>query len=114
MNVDIVGQDRWKSKHKIRVGDLNSIIKFDYIFKNFAEIFQDKNFIEIGCIPGDYCAYFKLNFNCKITGLDYGEEEFFKYTMNKYGIKDYKYIKMDFLNHLPTKKYDVVSSFWFY
>ena len=33
--------------------------------------------------------------------------------MNKYGIKDYKYIKMDFLNYLSTKKYDVVSSFGF-
>ncbi len=82
-------------------------------FKRFAKAFKGRDFIEIGSIPGDFCAYFAKKFSCRVTGLDYGDARLFERTMRNYGIKNAAFIHADFLEFRARKKYGIVASFGF-
>lgn len=114
MNKDLGGNSLWNERNRPNTR-LNSdkAVQFDYIFRKYSNLFLNKNFLEIGAIPGNFCVFFNKNFNCRIAGLDYGKKSIFENTMEQYGIDNYEFIDADFLEFQPIKMYDIVFSHGF-
>jgi 2-polyprenyl-3-methyl-5-hydroxy-6-metoxy-1,4-benzoquinol methylase len=113
-NKDLAGKNLWdKKNHPNNKMGTDKAIIFDDLFKQLASEFENKDLIEIGAIPGNFCVFLNKNFGCHITGLDYGDKSIFEGTMQQYGINDYNFIKADFLNYESDKLYDIVSSYGF-
>jgi 2-polyprenyl-3-methyl-5-hydroxy-6-metoxy-1,4-benzoquinol methylase len=113
-NKDLAGKNLWDKKNRpnTKMGTDKAII-FDDLFKQLAGEFQNKDLIEIGAIPGNFCVFFNKNFGCHITGLDYGNGDLFRGTMEQYGVTDFDFISQDFLSFQPKKLYDIVTSYGF-
>ncbi len=113
-NSDLAGKEFWDAKNRFhpQLHTKKYGVFMDF-FRQLADEFKNKDLIEIGAIPGYFCVLFNKNFGCKITGLDYGDENIFKRTMQQYGVADYDFIKADFLDYKSDKLYDIVSSYGF-
>ena len=78
----------------------------------FAKYLPDGNrsFVEVGCAPGSWMAYFKQNFNYDISGVEYAPAAYEKTKENLHLLKmDAKLYLEDFMEfkHQP---YDIVFS----
>lgn len=113
-NKDLAGKNLWDKKNlpNTKMGTDKAII-FDDLFKQLAGEFKNKNLIEIGAIPGNFCVFFNKNFGCHVTGLDYGDKTLFEGTMQQYGVTDYDFIDADFLDYQSDTPYDIVISHGF-
>jgi len=114
MNRDLVGMERWMRRHGSwpKTSHANDVI-FGEVFERFGKRFAGRTFIEIGCVPGDFCVYFGKKFGCRITGLDYLPKRRFAEKMAECGIGEYSFIRHDFRGFKPAKKYGIVASFGF-
>lgn len=108
-------KDEWNSRNNtLDKPDIVRTVMFADIFKKYLPTSPKLQCIEIGAIPGNFLVYFHKQFKYKITGIDFADNShIFHETMKKNGIKEYTFIKDDFLNHKFSTRYDVVASFGF-
>ena len=71
------------------------------------------SFVEVGCAPGRNMVYFSRYFGYQVAGIDFVAEEFTRRTLEANHVEDYELYRMDFLEELPPRKFDVVASFGF-
>ena len=72
---------------------------------------RQKSFIEIGCAPGSWMAYFAKQFNYSVSGIEYAPDA------AEFTVRNMEYLKIpakifvdDFLSFKPKHQYDVVFS----
>jgi len=75
---------------------------------------EKNNVIEVGCFPGRYLAVFGEN-GYKLNGLDLtpNVETFLPHWLKSKGFECGDFLKEDFLEFIPTQKFDVVTSYGF-
>src|SRR6266545_6167583 len=84
----------------IEVGGL----AYGQVFERFLPHNPKFECIEIGAIPGTFLAYFHKKFGYRVTGLDFADNtKVFYDTMAANGIKDFDFIKADFLTYKSPK-----------
>lgn len=114
MNNKLTSKDKWEAEWSgIK---LPAIYKPVYDVKKLFRLYLPKStnstFIEIGCAPGKYMAYFNKNFGYKVCGLEYAEvaAEMTKKNLEMQEI-DAEILVQDFFTYdCKQNKYDVVFS----
>ena len=92
----------------------------DSIFFPFEDLINEYlsdeiplEYLEIGCAPGTFMAWFSKKMNYKVSGIDFSSINLIRNTLKKNDVINYDIIECDFLNFNTEKKYDVVASFGF-
>lgn len=115
MDNHLTSNSYWESLSRTSVGD--DYVIFSEIFKKFLvkENNQDRNILEIGCVPGLYLAYIAKTFGYFPEGIDYikGGTEVTKKTLKNFGLYKSVIYEHDFTDWETDKRYDLVCSFGF-
>ncbi len=88
-------------------------VLFQNVFDKFLKKDENKNCIEIGCVPGRFLVYISKKFGYRVYGLDFADISPVENLFKKENITNYKLYKKDFLKFKSKEKFDVVTSFGF-
>ncbi len=119
-------KEHWQKIHRKNNYLINAISNFKvlqgychFVLSKIVNRFWSKNyknFIEIGCAPGNYLIKFKKYFNIDVFGVEYSEEGYHKTLENikNYGISASNIALDDFFNsnflENNKEKYNIVFS----
>lgn len=111
---DKTAKVEWDKRTKRIVPGTVDTIPFARVLQATLPRNEEFNCLEIGAIPGNFLVYMHKQFNYKITGIDFSKSSNkFHETMQVNEIKDYNFIKADFLRYKFSEQFDVVCSFGF-
>lgn len=105
--------NRLTQTYRPSIVDCDSIL-FGSLLTQYLPKRNDFNCIEIGGIPGKFLVFLNKTLGYHVTGIDFADtDSFFRDNMALNDVQEYEFIKADFLEFSPARKFDVVVSFGF-
>jgi len=115
MNETLTTDKYWESLNRIE--EKRTDILFSKIFQKYLkkENNQERNALEIGCVPGIYLAYISKTFGYFPEGIDYvkNTKNITEKTLKNFGLNESLIYEHDFTSWQTNNKYDLVCSFGF-